>query len=81
MVGMAHCRHDAEGGAAEGRVQLCDQFLERIFLGAERTAEIPAEPRGMTGGVPRFVQRRAVPINRLEIGGRRRHPHIVLCGS
>src|SRR3546814_5465039 len=74
---MAYGRRDGERGAAEGRCDLGDQFLEGVFLRAERTGEIAMETGSMTAGVTELVQRRPVPVDRLAIGLRRRHLHIV----
>ena len=74
---MAHGRHDAERRAAEGGAHLGDQFLEGIFLGAVGAAVVAVEARRMPGRMTEFMQRGAVPIDRLEIGLRRRDLHIV----
>ena len=78
VVGMAHGRHDAERGAAEGGIHLRHQLLERIFLGAEGAGEIAVQPVRGAAGVTELMQRGAVPVDRLEIGLRRRHLHIVV---
>src|SRR5690554_5659706 len=74
---MAHGRHDAERGAAEGRVHLSHQLLEGVFLRAEAARKIPPQARGMACGVTHLVERRPVPVDRFEIGGRWRHLDIV----
>jgi hypothetical protein len=48
---VAHGRDDAERSTAEGGVHLRHQLLERIFLGAERAAEIAVETGRMATGV------------------------------
>ena len=74
---MPHSRDDAERRTAEGGVQFSDQLLESILPGAVGAAEVAVQARGVATGVTEFVQRRAVPVNRMEIGGRRWHLHVV----
>jgi len=75
---MAHSRCDAERGAAEGGIHLRHQLLERILFGAEGAGEIAVQPVRCAAGVTELMQRRAVPVDRLEIGLRRRDLHIVM---
>jgi hypothetical protein len=60
------------------RNHLGDQFLEGVFLRAEGAGEIAVQPAVMAAGVTQLVQGRPVPVDRLEIGLRRRHLHIVV---
>jgi hypothetical protein len=78
IIGVAHGRHDAEQRTGKRSAEFGDQLLEGIFLGAVRSAEIAIEARLMTTGMGQFMERRAVPIDRLEIGRRRRHLHVIL---
>src|SRR6185437_13754180 len=78
VVCMAHGRRDAERGAAEGGSHFRHQLLERIFLGAEGAGEIAVQSMWGAAGETELVQRGAVPVDRLEIGLRRRHLHIVM---
>ena len=80
VVGVAHRRHDAERGATERGVHLGHQLFERVLLRAERAGEIAIEPVRGAAGVTELVERRAVPVDRLEIGLRRRDLHIVVRG-
>jgi hypothetical protein len=75
---MAHGRHDPERRAAERGTQLGDQFFEGIFLRTVGSALVAVETRAMPGRMPEFMQRRAVPVDRLEIGLRRRDLNIVV---
>ena len=50
VVGVTHCRHDAERGATKRGVHLGNQLFEGILLRAERAGEIAIEPvRGAAG--------------------------------
>lgn len=71
-------RLNAERGAAECGVDLRDQLFEGVLLRSERSGEIAIEPVGSAAGMTEFVQRRTVPVDRLEIGLRRRHLHVVV---
>ena len=75
---MAHGRHDAERGADERARHLRDQFLERVLFRAERTGVVAVEAGGMTGPMTEFMERGPVPIDRFEIGRRRRHLHEIV---
>ena len=75
---MPHGRNDAERRAGERSAKLGDQFLERVFLRSVRARQVAVESRAVTTGMSEFVQRGAVPVDWLEIGGRRRHLHIIL---
>jgi hypothetical protein len=77
---VAHGWHDAERRAAEGGVHLGDEFFERVFLRAVGAGEIAVQSVWRSGGVPQFMQGRAMPVDRLEIGLGRRHLHIVGSG-
>src|SRR6266849_7633928 len=68
VIGMPHGRHDAEGSAAERRRNFRHQFLERILLRSEGAGEVAIQAVRRSAGVANFVQGRAVPIYRLEIG-------------
>src|SRR5580693_956099 len=72
IVGMAHRRHDAERSTAESGVHLRYQLFERVFLRAEVAGKVAVQPVGSSTGMPQLMQRRAVPVDRLEIGLRRR---------
>ena len=74
---MADGRHDPERGATEGRGLFGNHFLEGVFLRTERAGQIAVEAAVMAAGVPQLMQGRPVPVDRLEIGLRRRHLHIV----
>src|SRR3546814_18752774 len=75
VVRVADRRDDAERSAAEGRVHLGYEFLERVLLRAESAGQIPVQPAVVAAGVPHLVQARAIPVDRLATGLRRRaHP-------
>ena len=51
IVGVAHGRHDAQRGAAEGGIHFRDQLLECILLRAEGAGEIAVQPVRSAAGV------------------------------
>jgi len=64
---------------SSGRCCASDQLLEGVFLVAMRATEIAVKARGMTTGVRQLMKGRPMPIDRLEVGGEWRHPHIIFC--
>ncbi len=74
---MSYGRDDAERGAAEGGAHLGHELLERILPGSKGTGEIAVQPAVVAAGVADLVERGPVPVDRLEIGLRRWHGHVV----
>src|SRR3546814_6365537 len=72
IIGVAHGRDDAEGGAKEGAAHFSDQFLAGIVFAAKGIEQFTVEPRDMAAGMTKFVKRRPVVIDLLEEGGLRR---------
>jgi hypothetical protein len=72
VIGVTHGRHNPKRGAAERGAQLRYQFFEGVFLGAVGSTLVAVEARGMPRRMTEFMQRGAMPIDRLEIGLRRR---------
>ena len=72
---MTHRGDDAGIGAQIGGGNLGNQFFKGILLRAEGADEIAAEPVVRLRTVQKFVERLGVPVDRLEIGLRRRYLH------
>src|SRR3546814_17147488 len=58
IIGVAHGRDDAEGGAKAGAAHFSDQFLAGIVFAAKGIEQFTVEPRDMAAGMTRSEERR-----------------------
>ena len=78
VIGVPYGRHNAERGTAEGSIHFRHKLLECIFLRAEGACEIAVQAMRRPACMTELVKGRAVPVDGLEVGLRRRDLHIIV---
>src|SRR3546814_6206505 len=65
IIGVAHGRDDAEGGAKEGAAHSRDQFLAGIVFSSKGIEQFMLEPRDMPAGMTKLMKCRPVVFDLL----------------